>query len=490
MSEIKIKDPFILENVLDEDTLRRLQRYAMKMWSESQVYDESFGRHQFANTEALKVVHEMLTNVAREYFESDTLKPTWCLLGIYEGKEAKLWKHKDDNACTYHIDLCVFQKEGWDLWAEGKPYMLKENDALLMYGNDQEHWREAFPNPETNLVCNAFFFFCEPDHWYFTEGPDYLYTHIRANSNRNFNKTIFINIPSYKDPEIWMTIDNFLKNARNPNRVYFGVTNQPEDIEKENNIYLNYDKSKVKVDILKPGSIVGCQPARKNSHKFYDNQDYYLNMDSHMRSIENWDELIINEFEDIELRRGKSVITGYVNDYLLDENNNETLKISTPWVYHMSQDNLNNFKNTGIVQMVPVHSEHTQEVESPYVSGHFFFTRSEYVNKVNFIDEIAFTEEEIFMALRFFTAGYNIYIPKKTYVLHRYGRPNRKLFWEDFPEKFFKADEFSKNFFNNIVSNNIIDDQKGLFSDRSLNDFEKYSGINFNSREVTGKLLL
>jgi hypothetical protein len=140
--------------------------------------------------------------------------------------------------------------------------------------------------------------------------------------------------------------------------------------------------------------------------------------------------------------------------------------------------------------MVPGYSEHTQEVESPYVSGHFFFTRSEYVNKVNFIDEIAFTEEEIFMALRFFTAGYNIYIPKKTYVLHRYGRPNRKLFWEDFPEKFFKADEFSKNFFNNIVSNNIIDDQKGLFSDRSLNDFEKYSGINFNSREVTGKLLL
>lgn len=125
----------------------------------------------------------MLTEFARDHFESEELKPSWCLMSIYEGKEAKLWKHKDDNACTYHINFCVFQKTPWELWVEGKPYLLEENDALMTYGNDQEHWREEFPDPDNNLVCNAFFFFCEPDHWYFTEGPDYLYTHIRANKD-------------------------------------------------------------------------------------------------------------------------------------------------------------------------------------------------------------------------------------------------------------------------------------------------------------------
>ena len=58
--------------------------------------------------------------------------------------------------------------------------MLMENDALLMYGNEQEHWRESFPDPDHNMVCNIFLFYCKPDHWYFTEGPNYLYTHIRA----------------------------------------------------------------------------------------------------------------------------------------------------------------------------------------------------------------------------------------------------------------------------------------------------------------------
>lgn len=184
-----MKDPKIVQTILPEEQLKELQKYAMSLWSSSETYDKSFGRHQWANTPELTKFHEMLTDLAREEFESHTLSPSWCLMSIYEGDQAKLWKHKDDNACTYHIDLCVFQKTPWDLWVEhngeSKPYTLQENDGLFMYGNDQEHWREAFPNPETNLVCNAFFFFCEPDHWYFTEGPDYLYTHIRANNKED-----------------------------------------------------------------------------------------------------------------------------------------------------------------------------------------------------------------------------------------------------------------------------------------------------------------
>lgn len=184
MSEIKIKDPFIVQTMLSDKDLKDLQQYAMKMWSTQPSYDESFGRHQYANTEELNRFHSMFVDIAREEFESNTLLPTWNLMSIYEGSQAKLWKHKDDNACTYHIDFCIFQKEPWDLWVEfngeSKPYKLMENDGLFMYGNDQLHWREEFPSPETNIVANGFFFFAEPDHWYFTEGPEYLYTHIRS----------------------------------------------------------------------------------------------------------------------------------------------------------------------------------------------------------------------------------------------------------------------------------------------------------------------
>lgn len=169
-----IKDPQILNSVFDEKILKELQDYSKYMKSNFPNYDQSFGRHQWANTKELYSFHEKLVEIARQHFESDTILPTWNLLSTYEGNNAKLWKHKDDNACTFHLDVCVYQNEPWDLWVEGKPYTLLENQALAMYGNDQEHWREQFPNPETNIVANAFFFFAEPDHWYFTKGADYL----------------------------------------------------------------------------------------------------------------------------------------------------------------------------------------------------------------------------------------------------------------------------------------------------------------------------
>jgi len=176
---VKMKESFIVKNILPQDKLKEIQRYAMMMWSTRPNYDHSFGRHQWANTDELKNLHNLLLELAREYFEEQDILPSWSLMSIYEGPEAKLWKHKDDNACTYHINLCIFQKTPWDLWVEGKPYTLMENDALFTYGNDQEHWRESFPNPENNMVCNIFLFYCKPDHWYFTEGPEYLNNVIR-----------------------------------------------------------------------------------------------------------------------------------------------------------------------------------------------------------------------------------------------------------------------------------------------------------------------
>jgi hypothetical protein len=180
-----IQDPFIVKNVFDQYYFRALQKYAINLWinNEGSAYSDGFGRYQWANTEVLNEGANLLLPMAKEKFKSETLKPSWNLLVIYETEKARLWKHKDDNACEYTIDYCLFQKQPWDLWVENKPYRLKENEALFMYGNAQEHWREDFPEPETNMVAYAFYFYCEPDHWYFKYGPSYLDTVIRVKKN-------------------------------------------------------------------------------------------------------------------------------------------------------------------------------------------------------------------------------------------------------------------------------------------------------------------
>lgn len=187
-----MKNPYLIKNVLSDSDFKILKDFAFNIYNrDKSTYDSGFGRHQWAvwgkevpqHLLPLKYFHNKLTSLAKQEFESETLKPSWCLLSIYEGENARLWKHKDDNACTYHINLTVFAKTLWDFYVEGERFTPEENQAVISYGNDQEHWRESFPDPKTNAVCNVFFFYCEPEHWYFTEGPEFLYTNIRKKDN-------------------------------------------------------------------------------------------------------------------------------------------------------------------------------------------------------------------------------------------------------------------------------------------------------------------
>ena len=193
-----MKSPYLLKTVLPPEEHKALQNLAMNLWAtDKSTFDEGFGRHQWAiwdgthkeNTEPLKRFHEMLLPLAKEEFESETMLPSWCLISVYEGEKARLWKHKDDNACTYHINYTIFHKTPWDFYIEGIKFEPEENDAVISYGNDQEHWREEFPNPNNNLVANAFFFYTEPDHWFFKHGPQYLYTDIRKKVDSEETKT-------------------------------------------------------------------------------------------------------------------------------------------------------------------------------------------------------------------------------------------------------------------------------------------------------------
>jgi hypothetical protein len=167
------KSPKILSNVFPEEDYLVFKDYLFQKPKLEQHYSPGFGRYAF-NDPVVNQHCEKLIPIAREQFNSSTLVPSYSLFAHYEGPEASLYKHKDDNACTYTLDMCVYQTEPWDLWVEDKNYTLYPNQALAYYGNDQLHWREKFPNPDSGYVAMIFFHFVEPDHWWITKGPSYL----------------------------------------------------------------------------------------------------------------------------------------------------------------------------------------------------------------------------------------------------------------------------------------------------------------------------
>lgn len=169
-------EPLLVNDVLSKEDYQRL-RLSLEN-PKSFGYSAGFSRYCIDGN-GLPILNELadkLIPIARKAFNSEGLLPTYTLFAHYEGQdpEPSLYKHKDDNACTYTLDMCVYQVEPWELFVEDKAYTLYPNQALAYYGNDQWHWREKFPSPETNHVAMIFFHFAEPDHWYFTKGPDYL----------------------------------------------------------------------------------------------------------------------------------------------------------------------------------------------------------------------------------------------------------------------------------------------------------------------------
>ncbi len=186
------KTPKILKNVFSEEDLANLKNYFVDY--KNFEFQPFFSRYIISDFEIpeLSRYKEKLVPLAKTIFNSQSLLPTYSTFAHYEGIDPSpsLFKHKDDNACTYTIDLCLYQNEPWDLYVDGVPYTLAPGEALAYYGNEQDHWREDFPSPETNKVAMMFFHFAEPDHWWFTKGPSYLSVIRGEISEKEWVKTV------------------------------------------------------------------------------------------------------------------------------------------------------------------------------------------------------------------------------------------------------------------------------------------------------------
>ena len=102
---------------------------------------------------------------------------------------------------------------------------------------------------------------------------------------------ILIQIASYRDPELPKTIKDLLDKKSGDNEIVISVVDQSDELI--NSKYIrNYEFVPYK-------QTEGVCWARAKLQKTYNNEDFTLMLDSHHRFVENWDRLLINEWEDL-----------------------------------------------------------------------------------------------------------------------------------------------------------------------------------------------
>ena len=171
---------------------------------------------------------------------------------------------------------------------------------------------------------------------------------------------------------------------------------------------------------------------RKIAHENLSSK-YFLQIDSHSRFVENWDELVINAFENAKKYWGdKIVFSNYPDPFEINWSNGK-------------KDNLINYDR--LYKIVPYWDEKSKMIQGKWEfvqdtengdEMYFFSANSAFcdlsiLEEVPYDENIYFTGEEPSIALRLFTRGIKIISPTIKYMYSNYNRENskRNLHWSD-----------------------------------------------------------
>jgi len=250
-------------------------------------------------------------------------------------------------------------------------------------------------------------------------------------------RSIFVSIPSYRDEECPKTLLDLYTKASFPQRIFVGIyqQNEPNNVDCLNLLHKLPKGVNQNIQVMRvsSGDAQGPTHARAQiqQHMFRD-QDYFMAIDSHMMFTQGWDVKCISQLHHCD--SVKSVLTTYP----LDFDKSKRTPIGFPMATCIR---LNDFD---LQARMPRQErmEFYQSCSHPlptigYAAG-FNFSPGVIVKEVPYdaYTPYLFLGEESLMALRMYTAGYDLYCPNEIILFHLTTREYRPLFWEQYHAKF------------------------------------------------------
>ena len=301
--------------------------------------------------------------------------------------------------------------------------------------------------------------------------------------------SIFIQIAAYRDPQLLPTIKDCLQNAKHPENLIFSIAWQHSNTDKWDNLDPYLQDSRFRITDVDYKDSKGACWARNLLQKKYAGEKYTLQLDSHHRFVKDWDQKLISMLNNLqENGHKKPLLTAYAPSY--DPTNDPQKRVDTPW-----KMNFDKFIPEGAVFFLPAVMENHKSLKAPvparFYSAHFCFTLGQFVLEVPHDPNYYFHGEEISIAVRAFTWGYDLFHPHEIILWHEYTRTNRTKQWDDDSVWYQKNDaSHSRNRQLFGMEEKTIDfGQYDFGKERSLQDYEKYAGLSFKNRSAEPETL-
>ncbi len=294
--------------------------------------------------------------------------------------------------------------------------------------------------------------------------------------------TIYIQIASYRDPELLNTLNDCINNAERPEQLRFGIAWQHSPYEKWDNLHEYKDDSRFRIIDIDYRDAKGPCWARHQLNELYSEETYTLQLDSHHRFAPNWDTTLINMLDSLRSKTCKKpLLSSYLPSF--DPVNDPTSRLEAPWVMEFDR-----FAPEGPVHFLPHTIDNFKELDKPiptrFVSGHFIFTTGKFCREVKYDPTYYFHGEEINLSVRAYMAGYDLFAPHKSVIWHEYTREGKKKHWDDHTN-WAELDRESHRHNRELLGIDNPESSKLLPTHmRTLKDYEKYAGLEFSTRRA------
>jgi hypothetical protein len=213
----------------------------------------------------------------------------------------------------------------------------------------------------------------------------------------------------------------------------------------------------------------------------WDGEEWYLQLDSHHRFAPGWDAKLHQQ----ALKTGspKPVLSTFGAPLLPDRDEGMSDRAT--------RIEFNGFTPEG--DILPrggwIGEGSTRPVRARFVSAHFIFAPGSIVDDVPYDPDLYYLGEEISMALRAFTHGYDLFHPGVPILSHEYIRANQPKHWKDHRRskgiavEWNEWDAISRAKIKRLLVEAPVGGY-GLGTARTLGDYEEYAGISFKHRRI------
>ena len=308
--------------------------------------------------------------------------------------------------------------------------------------------------------------------------------------------SIFISIASYQDPLLVSTIFSAYENAENKNDLIFSICDQSDNTIDINGITFS---DQIHYDHVNPLFSKGPCWARHRAQSFFNEEDFFLQVDSHTLFAPEWDSIFIKQLEKISANQEideyfkKPIITSYPRGFKVLDFEKGLFELNTgdkhTQVITYRKDSL--FLKGSFSRQIGIPTKHTDITHAILLAAGCIFTKGAFVKEIPYDPNYYFYGEELSLAMRAFTNGYSFFHIPDVPLFHLYTDTSnipRKPHWdpEDDQKRAVKWTELDKKSLNRLddLFADKVEEPLNLGKERSLEDYALISGIDLKNNLV------